>query len=82
MRTADGLKLLGRQSCANTAVTEHGVMNVAKHGSQRKKKQTWLKLSVARIANGMMNKFPCAKIVGCHGNAHFSALTGKGGEVE
>lgn len=26
----------------------------------------------------MMNEFPCATIVDCHGNKHFSALTGYG----
>ena len=42
------------------------------------------RLSDAKIVNGTMNEFPCATIVDCHGNKHFSVLmenTRKVGEV-
>ena len=58
MKTVDGLKLSGHHSYVITTDTEHGVMNVAKHGNQRKKKQIWLKLSGVKIANSVKAGFP------------------------
>ena len=39
-----------------------------------------MRLSDVRIADGMMNEFPYATIVDCHGNKHFSARTEEGGK--